>query len=271
MTDPDLIAEGQRLLAAANPGPYAVLDDNGAFAHLQSLYRIEKDGWRERIASNMQSANAEWAAWLLNNGPVLLDGLETARARVAELEGERPAIDEALERAYDAEGYVDTLAEILSEGAAPLTWDEAVMGTDRKTPVLPPRHGLLAAARAALVDRDAARARVAELETVAIELLAAHRRMAELEATVTGLDKDRHAAYEREIDAVMRAEKAELAQRPPLGYVVLAKSRAVDGAWRYHVSSASRVQQSAEDAARLRAMPSDEYVYVVAEVREVQP
>lgn len=57
----------------------------------------------------------------------------------------------------------------------------------------------------------------------------------------------------------------------PLGYVVLAKSRAVDGGWRYHVSSASRVQQSAEDAARLRAAPSDEYVYVVAEVREVQP
>lgn len=132
MSDIDLIAEGRVKLAAVAESP----STDRAF---------------------------DLAAYAALNLTALLDGLETARARIAELEGERPAIDEALERAYDAEGYVDTLAEILSEGAAPLTWDEAVMGTDRKISVLP-RHGLLAAARAALVDRDAARARVAELE-----------------------------------------------------------------------------------------------------------
>lgn len=94
MSARDLIAEGRRLLAAATPGPFAVLDDNGAFAHLQSLHRLApgKDGWRERIASNMQSANAAWTAWLLNNGPALLDLVDSLGAVIPPpaAEGSRP-------------------------------------------------------------------------------------------------------------------------------------------------------------------------------------
>lgn len=82
MADRDLIAEGLRLRDAATPGPYEVLEDNGSFAHLQSLYRIPKDGWRERVGSNMQSRNATWMAWLLNNGPALLAALEAARTAI---------------------------------------------------------------------------------------------------------------------------------------------------------------------------------------------
>lgn len=74
----DLIAEGRRRQADATPGPFAVSEDNGVFAHMQSLHRLApgKDGWRERVASNMRSKDAAVAAWALNNLPALLDALE---------------------------------------------------------------------------------------------------------------------------------------------------------------------------------------------------
>lgn len=63
----------------------------------------------------------------------------------------------------------------------------------------------------------------------------------------------------------------EEAQRPPDGYIVLCKSRLLDGSWRYRTSSsAHHVQTTAEEAAKHRAVSSEERAYVVAEVREVQ-
>ncbi|WP_343466376.1 hypothetical protein AAI421_14575 [Rhodococcus aetherivorans] len=76
MPEPIDIAEGRRLLDAATPEPFVVSDDNGVFAHVQSLYRIEKDGWKERVASNMRTTDAELIVWARNNLPALLDRLE---------------------------------------------------------------------------------------------------------------------------------------------------------------------------------------------------
>jgi len=78
----NVIAEGRFLHDNATPGPYEVTADNGMFAHLQSLYRVPKDGWRERFASNMQSRNAAWTAWLLNNGELLLTAAADARTAI---------------------------------------------------------------------------------------------------------------------------------------------------------------------------------------------
>ncbi|MBF6538201.1 hypothetical protein IU418_13405 [Nocardia farcinica] len=87
----DLTTDLRQLLAAATPGPFTVSDDTGVFANLQSLHRLApgKDGWRERVASNMRSADAALIAGVLNHLPVLLDALdeaEEASARTAALE-----------------------------------------------------------------------------------------------------------------------------------------------------------------------------------------
>lgn len=90
----DLTTDLRQLLAAATPGPFTVASDTGAFANLQSLHRLApgKDGWRERVVSNVRSADAALIAGVLNALPVLLDALdeaEEARARVAELEAQQ--------------------------------------------------------------------------------------------------------------------------------------------------------------------------------------
>ena len=73
-----------------------------------------------------------------------------------------------------------------------------------------------------------------------------------------------------ELKQAIAARLAELEQRPPDGYLVLCKSRLLDGSWRYRTSSsAHHVQTTAEEAAKHRAVSSEERAYVVAEVREV--
>lgn len=98
--------------------------------------------------------------------------------------------------------------------------------------------------RAMAAELLTARARIAELETVAIEVLAAHRRIAELEA----------------------------AQRPPLGYVVTFDDpNGRELAYEYR-------ELFVDKAAALDAFetvrynePSRAQAYRLAEVREVQP
>ncbi|WP_330253087.1 hypothetical protein OG874_00280 [Nocardia sp. NBC_00565] len=80
---------------------------------------------------------------------------------------------------------------------------------------------------------------------------------------------DPHRASEDEIRAMAREL---IALGSPDGYVVLCKSRLLDGGWRYRtVGSAVQVHATEAEAAKYRAVSSDERAYVVAEVREVQP
>jgi hypothetical protein len=80
------------------------------------------------------------------------------------------------------------------------------------------------------------------------------------------------AAHERELDLVMRAEKAEAAQRPPLGYMVTfddlyGRELAYD--YRELIENKSDALDALETA-RFN-QPSRAQAYQLAEVREVQP
>lgn len=99
----NLTTDLRQLLAAATPGPFTVSSDSGVFANMQSLHRLApgKDGWRERVASNVRSADAALIAGVLNALPVLLDALdeaEEASARVAKLEAQLDRVTDLFEK-----------------------------------------------------------------------------------------------------------------------------------------------------------------------------
>lgn len=78
----DLLAEWRRLYAAATPGPFAVASGSGVFANLQSLHRLVpgKDGWRQRVATNMLRADAALYARMLNDLPALIAAVDALEA-----------------------------------------------------------------------------------------------------------------------------------------------------------------------------------------------
>ncbi|WP_229434726.1 hypothetical protein [Nocardia farcinica] len=112
----DLTTDLRQLLAAATPGPFTVSSDSGVFANLQSLHRLApgKDGWRERVVSNVRSADAALIAGVLNALPVLLDALdeaEEARARAAELEAQQPPLL-LLGKEFEARAAIDRVRKL---------------------------------------------------------------------------------------------------------------------------------------------------------------
>ncbi|WP_280185434.1 MULTISPECIES: hypothetical protein [Nocardia] len=100
----------------------------------------------------------------------LLNDLEATRARLAQVVAERDAAQAALDLINKLAAHLGSVARETKQ----------ILGID----VTAVDDEIPATVRAVLKDRDRLRARVAELETTAIKLLAAHRRIAELEAQV---------------------------------------------------------------------------------------
>jgi hypothetical protein len=98
MIDPELIAEGRKLLdlAVMPEQPVTVYDDNADGSHPLSQWRISNDPdllndeWSEEPVLSLivdigDPDEAKWIAWLINNGAALLDELEGAHVALGRL------------------------------------------------------------------------------------------------------------------------------------------------------------------------------------------
>lgn len=66
----------RELLTHATPGTWTVGSDDGVWARVLSVHRVEKDGWVERLIPRVSVGNAELIVAAVNALPQLLDALD---------------------------------------------------------------------------------------------------------------------------------------------------------------------------------------------------